>query len=474
MLLLYIHGLKQQTMKRTFSLPTDQEFYQRYAGLVATLKKLGTSSQIISGLTEVGAIYALIYTTLVVLIPTAAPWVAVAGALLGTAVIELGLRRFVPYSVRAILYKRYKGLDGVMTGFLFGATVLLIAASGYLSFTNSKNIVDALTPEAQQQTTTAAEDERNAARLEALATYHRDSSQNATSYAAQVEATRTRYASKIDVQKRKISNLYNRQRRTEIRYPTQIGQHRENIEQLEAERDEALAALATQNAQASQQISTARAGQLAAIGGTFKNARQEVKQSNQEAQDGRTKKVNGYGLGLGWFTLFALAIFLLSVVLDEVYKKGAGIVEQFTPTQYDFSDSIAADWWGAITTKQEQRLRARISKIEKATEAPPLPTLPAPLYDITDIVTDSVEIKREEAEGDETKIVYLHDDFRQKHGGTNENRKDENRQGQRLRECEHCGDEYTYKHHKQKYCKDACRQDAWELRNGKKLKHGRV
>lgn len=461
-------------MKRTFSLPTDKEFYQRYAGLVATLKKLGTSSQIISGLTEVGAIYALIYTTLVVLIPTAAPWVAVAGALLGTAVIELGLRKFVPYSVRAILYKRYKGLDGVMTGFLFGATVLLIGASGYLSFTNSKNIVDALTPEAEQQTTTAAEDERNAARLEALATYRRDSSQNATSYAAQVEATRTRYASKIDVQKRKISNLYNRQRRTEQRYPTQIGKHRENIEVLEAERDAELARLTTENAQVLQQISTARAGQLAAIGNTFEKARQEVKQSNQEAKDDRTNKVSGYGLGLGWFTLFALAIFLLSVVLDEVYKKGAGIVEQFTATQYDFSDSVAADWWEAITTKHKQRLRAKIKKIEEATEAPPLPTLPAPLYDVSEIINDSVQIKREETEGEDGKVIYLHDDFRRKHGGTDENRKDENRQGEKRRKCHHCGDEYTYKHHKQKYCKDACRQDAWELRNGKKLKHGRV
>lgn len=52
-----------------------------------------------------------------------------------------------------------------------------------------------------------------------------------------------------------------------------------------------------------------------------------------------------------------------------------------------------------------------------------------------------------------------------------ENNSDENRQGtedenrQRNRTCENCGKNYTHKHHKQKYCTDDCRKEAWKERN---------
>lgn len=49
-----------------------------------------------------------------------------------------------------------------------------------------------------------------------------------------------------------------------------------------------------------------------------------------------------------------------------------------------------------------------------------------------------------------------------------ENSSDENRQGtkdenrQRNRTCENCGKSYVHKHHKQKYCTDDCRKEAWK------------
>lgn len=41
------------------------------------------------------------------------------------------------------------------------------------------------------------------------------------------------------------------------------------------------------------------------------------------------------------------------------------------------------------------------------------------------------------------------------------------------RTCEHCGNAYTYRHHKQRYCKEDCRVAAWELRTGQTLKKQR-
>jgi hypothetical protein len=52
----------------------------------------------------------------------------------------------------------------------------------------------------------------------------------------------------------------------------------------------------------------------------------------------------------------------------------------------------------------------------------------------------------------------------------NENRTNENRTiqpGNRV--CLNCEKEYTPRHHKQKYCSDACRVHAWEKKAGRKL-----
>jgi hypothetical protein len=35
--------------------------------------------------------------------------------------------------------------------------------------------------------------------------------------------------------------------------------------------------------------------------------------------------------------------------------------------------------------------------------------------------------------------------------------------------CKHCNKSYTYKHHKQVYCSNECRNESWEQRTGKKL-----
>jgi hypothetical protein len=38
------------------------------------------------------------------------------------------------------------------------------------------------------------------------------------------------------------------------------------------------------------------------------------------------------------------------------------------------------------------------------------------------------------------------------------------------RSCKNCNEKYIYKHHKQMYCKNACRIESWEKRTGKRLK----
>lgn len=44
----------------------------------------------------------------------------------------------------------------------------------------------------------------------------------------------------------------------------------------------------------------------------------------------------------------------------------------------------------------------------------------------------------------------------------------------RARHCEHCGSEYIYKIHNQKFCCEGCRIAAWEARTGKKFKKPKI
>jgi hypothetical protein len=44
----------------------------------------------------------------------------------------------------------------------------------------------------------------------------------------------------------------------------------------------------------------------------------------------------------------------------------------------------------------------------------------------------------------------------------------------RARTCEHCGSEYIYKIHNQRFCGESCRIAAWEARTGKKFKKPKV
>jgi hypothetical protein len=46
----------------------------------------------------------------------------------------------------------------------------------------------------------------------------------------------------------------------------------------------------------------------------------------------------------------------------------------------------------------------------------------------------------------------------------------ENVEGHKLRVCANCSKSYVYGHARQKYCKDKCRIEFWEKKNGRKLK----
>jgi len=72
-------------MRFRLTLPQNEVFFQRYAGLVPTLSKLGYLAQVVSALTEIGILFALIRGAIAdVAPPMVATGAGLIGAILGT------------------------------------------------------------------------------------------------------------------------------------------------------------------------------------------------------------------------------------------------------------------------------------------------------------------------------------------------------------------------------------------------------
>ncbi len=132
-------------MKIRKSLPEKEKFlsfFSRYADLIPGVYRLGFFSQLISALTESTIIYAIALSHLKDLSSVHSHLIALVLAILLSLTLEIGLRKFTPFSIRAILNKLYSGLDLYMTLSIFVITVLLLFFSGFLSFKGSKDLVE--------------------------------------------------------------------------------------------------------------------------------------------------------------------------------------------------------------------------------------------------------------------------------------------------------------------------------------------
>ena len=109
-------------------------------------------AQFVSAATEFSIIYAFVASKN---IPGA--WFIAA---VFTAGIELILRGLTPYSVRAILYRRFEGLHLVISVFVICANLVFLFLSGYLSFKNSKDLVEYAMPAPTLETTGQADSKR--------------------------------------------------------------------------------------------------------------------------------------------------------------------------------------------------------------------------------------------------------------------------------------------------------------------------
>ncbi len=564
-------------MKIQFSLPKNEAFFNRYATLIPTLSKLGVIAQIISALTEVGIIYSILLTRLIGMAPQQANIIAIIGAIIGTLFLEIGLRKFTPYSIRAFLYKRFSGLDLAMTVFIVSVNVGLFFASGVLSFKGSKELVKIATPPTELKAIDGVAD-NHSSKLKALqSTFVSDSTTVAKGFKNQIRAERNKYRALVEEQETILKRYQGKEKRTGKSYQTRKENAIGKIAKLRTEQTKSIAHLESQQAKQLLSLVTLRKTQTSSTDSIYYTGKDQIEKANEAILFAANQTTTKYGFGLAWFTVICLLVLIFSIVINEIHKKGSGIEQVAIPNQYHFSQSILSDFSNVYGEKVNYFLRSKIDRLAATIPPPPLPQAPPSLYDLaaakqqrlaftlpkheekiyvldskpldlkgqaTEVYNDAaiadkaikpkkdtsdleniilqylkafldlqkcnltkeskeMELKAEQVikaylgeQATAENVTKLKDEIIGFINGENSNpfethhrnpigfnkpvnniknntiRKTYNDtpEAENRRLCAHCSKAYTYRHHKQKYCCDGCRIEAWEQRTGKTLK----
>lgn len=447
-------------MRFRLTLPQNEAFFQRYAGLIPTLTKLGYLAQAVSALTEVGILFALIRGAVADIAP---PHIAIAagiaGAILGTAFIEIGLRKFLPFSARQILNKRYAGLDLVMSLAIFVVCALLLSASGYLSFQGSKDTVATVTPSAKLEATTDIETTVNNHREVIAAAHSRDSAAITDRYTAQVLAADAAHQAGQDARKTRLRGVESRERNTGQSFATEKSRIRQEVADAFAAHAAAVAALHRDQAAEFLQLQ----GEHTSLEKDLSRERADwlsaLKTRNEVAEKKRERNVRAWGGSVAWFTVLALIVLILSITLQEVHRHGAEIEQEAIPTEFFFRESAISAFVNAISERVNVEVFSWIKEFEDDTREPPEPGKPPVLYEYEQkaerrpigFKTTTTTTEKTTTEKTGEAVAY-------------ESRID----AHKYKDCLHCGAKFMPNHRVQKYCTERCRRDAWELRNGRK------
>lgn len=370
-------------MKVFFSLPKSGEgeaFFTRYASLIPTTNLLSYLAQVVSALTEFGILYALIYSYAADILPEHAHYVAGVGATLGTAFIELGLRKFGPFAARAILYKRKQGLDWWMSAFSLGTCIVLLACSGLLSFKGSKATVANLAPPPAELTTTAA-DSTNVATTGAInAALASELAQVGNEYRQQIDAAQAAALAQVKRHKLTAANYTEKEERTGKVYATAKARATEAAAAAQATGEANVAQLHKEQAQALESVRSRQRESIAAAAADYRAAVGNVERKNEGEAAAHEATVSKYGNGLACFTLICLGTFIVCISLQEIHRKGSGMEEQVEPSAFEFEPGLIAAFTGALTEKVLTRGFNRIHRIEQNTEQALEPVTPPVLW----------------------------------------------------------------------------------------------
>ena len=325
-------------MKSYYTPPKNQQFFQNYYRLTPTLRLMGYLAQVITALAEIGISYRLLLSSIQEVFPQHAVPAAIVGSVIVTIFLEVGLRKFLPFSFRAVLYRRFSGLHLLISIPVLVITVSLIVALAYLSIQGSHEIVRQIAPEPELLPESSMLSRFEQDRKQIWIVWRGDSVLLEQKYGALERGVEARYRRKTEQ-----NSTYFAQKENELN--TLLRRKLDVILEASKRRDERLA-----------QVDQER-----------KVAHEQLKQANQAALLSATDRINQYGGGLAWFTLIAMGVFVFSIWIEEVYRKGSGIREVVVPSHYSFRPGLVDELKWAVENRLNYRLSAKIKEFEALT-----------------------------------------------------------------------------------------------------------
>ena len=370
-------------MKTFKTLPQSEEHkahFNKYAKTIKRFFVLSLFAQFVSIGTEAAIMNGLISDSISKYMPNFATPLSILITVFAVAALELGLRALLPISVQAFLFKRWKGLEAVISGFAVLMCCGLLTISGLFSFQGSAKIAETIIKPPAKITT----DSITTVTTAKLAELDKDQESKRADYeqrnTTKVEAKKAAFAAKIGAAKTTLQKYRTKQANEGKLYTSKIQQQKQIIADLKAEEAEQLAALSTALDNQLNRLDADYTKKANAINTKLMAKESEADAENKAAAaDVKRKQQNG-GSVLGWFTVLCLALLVAYNILNESFKKLSNTHEVIEVNDSYFQDGFFKSLFGALGTAINVNARRVINWVEVKTPEFPEPAAPFTLY----------------------------------------------------------------------------------------------
>lgn len=396
-------------MKISKTLPTEgkgQLFFERYAPLIPKLILVGYFAQLISGFTEFGVFYTSAYSSLLDLFPNSAPLLATIFATIFTLFIELGGRLFLAFLTIAFLNRLLQGLDLLITVLLGTLVFFCLSISIFASWKGSPEIAENIIVAPTLATTDGIDTKFSKERQLVFFSFTADSNLISNNYNNQITSIKNEYAAKVEKQNTQIDLFIRKEQREGKSYKSRKAFLKGKIADIQSEEANRIFKMESDKSSELKQLLAQKKISLSNLNQTSKEEKKKVDQNNNNAVAKAESKKERYGNGLGLISIIAIIIFCISVVLQQIYYKGSGIKTEAKPNDYFFRQSIFSDFRNMVEEKIQYELRSRIQTMAKSTPAPPLPTIPPTLYDLSKAEQQRIQFEIQHYKNEKTLLQH--------------------------------------------------------------------
>ena len=382
-------------MKIVKSSIKNQDFFSRYALIVSVLGVVALLGQFLSGITESIIIYATLEDTFARFLSSNKVLVfSVLGAIIGTCMIEVGNKVLIPYSVQSILYKRFKGLDLVVTLFVLPCTLFLMSIGTIMSFKGSKVLTAKAKGEYQEISTDSILTQYNAELL-TLNTAKDDRLDDLSKeLSTSVISIQALYDSKIKSCQNQISRLKQKEIQSGRSYKTSIANQESKILSLQTECNTKQDQIRQDFAERKKTYLDKYDSKVATLDGGKLESITIIKQTNQDGKTKHQKDISSYGSLLGWLNVVMMFVLLVATIIKEVHHKGSGIQTKVFVKDSYFEESFFAllfksilDWF---EVKGQRLIRWIQSKTDQRPEPSPIPVI----FDRSQMIQEPIQTVR--------------------------------------------------------------------------------